>query len=362
MRLGPLSLKSSQVTYSSVPSDERYIHTCPTPGLGFHLPRHTHPRRDQISTDTPATPAMPPRLSFTPPLLNSATPWATSAADLAALYASPHTGAVTTRTSQLSGFPEDPAVHQKLLFAASSLNTYGYSPHPLRWYLDAIAGVIRASRAPQTKPFIVSVAGTPPQLRDAVLAVAAFAAQTTHVVLVEINLSCPNIPGKPPPAYDLAELLLCLEQLEDLPPAVPLGLKTPPYTHDAEYRVLLDALKQHPRVVSFITSTNTLGSALHVSRAEAGGEYRPTLGSAAGTGIGGLGGACIHWLSLGNVATIRRMLDAEDALRGVVVIGVGGVADRDAYERMLSVGAVAVGVGTALGEHGVGVFARILGV
>lgn len=300
---------------------------------------------------------MPPRLSFTPPLFNSATPWATSAAELAVLYASPHTGAVTTRTALLGGFPEDPAVHQKLLFAASSLNTYGYSPHPLRFYLDAIVSIVRA---PQTKPFIVSIAGTPPQLRDAVIAIAAFATQTTCTVLVEINLSCPNIPGKPPPAYDLAELLLCLGELEDLP-SIPLGLKTPPYTHDGEYSVLLAALKQHPRVVSFITSTNTLGSALHVSRVE-GGEYRPTLASAAGTGIGGLGGACIHWLSLGNVATIRRMLDAEEALRDIVVIGVGGVADHDGWERMLSVGAVAVGVGTALGENGVGVFARILGV
>lgn len=303
---------------------------------------------------------MPPRLSFTPPLLNSATPWATSAADLAALYACPHTGAVTTRTALLAGFAEDPDVHQKLLFAGSSLNTYGYSPHPLGFYLDAIAATVRGA---QTKPFIVSVAGSPAQLRAAVITIAEFAARTAYAVLVEVNLSCPNIPGKPPPAYDLAELLLCLDALEDLPaPSVPLGLKTPPYTHDAEYRVLLAALQQHPRVVSFITSTNTLGSALHVSRAGHGGELRPTLASAAGTGIGGLGGACIHWLSLGNVATIRRLLDADDALRDVVVIGVGGVADHEGWLRMRSVGAAAVGVGTALGENGVGVFARILGV
>lgn len=307
--------------------------------------------------------AMPPRLVFTPPLFNSATPWATSVAELAALYACPHTGAVTTRTSLLDGFPEDPAVHQKVLFPAaaaapaSSLNTYGYSPHPLRFYLDAIATIIRASRAPQTKPFIISITGSPTQLRDAVLAIATFAHETSYTLLAEINLSCPNIPGKPPPAYDLAELQQHLAALEDLPlPApVPLGIKTPPYTHAAEYRVLLAALTQHPRAVSFITSTNTLGSALHLSRVAD--TYQPTL---AGTGIGGLGGACIHWLSLGNVATIRRMLDAQQALAHVLVIGVGGVADRDGWERMRSVGAAAVGVGTALGESGVGVFQRIL--
>lgn len=61
------------------------------------------------------------------------------------------------------------------------------------------------------------------------------------------------------------------------------------------------------------------------------------------------------------MATIRRMLDAEEALRDVVVIGVGGVGDRDGWERMMSVGAVAVGVGTALGDKGVDVFGQILG-
>lgn len=76
--------------------------------------------------------------------------------------------------------------------------------------------------------------------------------------------------------------------------------------------------------------------------------------------MGGLGGAAIHWLSLGNVATIRRMLSAE-GMEGVAVIGVGGVADREGWERMLSVGAVAVGVGTALGDRGVRVFGDILG-
>lgn len=261
-------------------------------------------------------------------------------------------------------------MHQKVIFQtpasastgqASSLNTYGYSPHPLSFYLDATAAIIAASHAPQTKPFIVSITGSPTDVRDAVITINNFAKQTAHNLAIEINLSCPNIPGKPPPAYDLSELLAYLAILSDVASLVPLGLKTPPYTHDGEYKVLLDALKQHPYVVSFITSTNTLGSALHVSPVGGGGTYQPTLASAAGTGIGGLGGACIHWLSLGNVATIRRMLDAEDTLRDVAVIGVGGVSDRDGWERMLSVGAVAVGVGTALGERGVGVFGQILG-
>ena len=61
------------------------------------------------------------------------------------------------------------------------------------------------------------------------------------------------------------------------------------------------------------------------------------------------------------MATLRRMLDEHEALRGVEVIGVGGVSDRAGYERMRSVGAAAVGVATALGAGGVEIFGRILG-
>jgi dihydroorotate dehydrogenase (fumarate) len=319
---------------------------------------------------------MAPRVSFTPPLFNSATPWASSEDDLTALYNSPHTGAVTTRTSLLHGFAENPSVHQKVLFPAagtgvSSLNTFGYSPHPLGYYLDAINHIIKASQAPQTKPFIISVTGRPDEVKDAAVKIGLFARQSSYNLLIEINLSCPNIAGKPPPAYSLPDLLAYLSVLSEieLAASVPVGLKTPPYTHDGEYKVLLDALKEYPDVVSFVTSTNTLGSSLHLSSPPSlavseGGRrtvYQPTLSSETGTGIGGLGGACIHWLSLGNVATIRRLLNAEVGLRDIAIIGVGGVADRDSWERMLSVGAVAAAVGTALGDKRVGVFAEILG-
>ena len=83
--------------------------------------------------------------------------------------------------------------------------------------------------------------------------------------------------------------------------------------------------------------------------------------SSSGTGIGGLAGAALHPLALGNVATLRRMLDAHLQLRDVEIIGVGGVSDAEGFERMVSVGAVAVGVGTAFGVDGVGCFGRILG-
>jgi len=309
-----------------------------------------------------------PRVTFKPPLFNSASPWATTEIDLQDLYNSPFTGAVTTRTSLLAGFPHNPSIHQHTLFDSptNSLNTYGYSPYPLKFYLDTVKSVIAGTGKPQTKPFIISITGTPEEVAEAVTAVNDVAKAGYHL-LVEANLSCPNIPDKPPPAYSLPELKAYLDLLSKLKVGVPIGLKTPPYTYDAQFQVLLSALKAYPSLVSFITSTNTLGSSLHLSSqpslAASEGKraiYQPTLSSPTGTGIGGLGGASIHWLSLGNVSTIRRMLDQVQELKDVAVIGVGGVSDRDGWERMLSVGAEGVGVATALGENGVSVFAKIL--
>ncbi|CUS09965.1 unnamed protein product [Tuber aestivum] len=308
-----------------------------------------------------------PRVTFRPPLFNSASPWATTKTDLQELYNSPFTGAVTTRTSLLAPFHHNPSIHQHTLFdsPATSLNTYGYSPHPLSFYLDAVESIITDTGKPQTKPFIISITGTPEEVAEAVTAVDDVA-RVGYNLLVELNLSCPNIPDKPPPAYSLPELNAYLDLLSGLKATLPIGLKTPPYTYDAQFQVLLSALGAHPSLVSFITSTNTLGSSLHLSpqpslAVSGGGRavYRPTLSSPAGTGIGGLGGASIHWLSLGNVSTIRRMLDRAQGLEDIAIIGVGGVGDGDGWQRMLSVGAEGVGVATALGENGVGVFAKI---
>lgn len=58
------------------------------------------------------------RIIIDPPLLNSASPWASDLDDLQALYDTPYTGAVTTRTSTLKGFADDPAIHQVRIILA----------------------------------------------------------------------------------------------------------------------------------------------------------------------------------------------------------------------------------------------------
>ncbi|KAH0349945.1 FMN-linked oxidoreductase, partial [Aureobasidium melanogenum] len=316
-----------------------------------------------------------PLPTIDPPLLNSANPWCSTREDLEALYACPHTGAVTTRTSLLLGFSHDPSVHQHAFFSTqsqtattapdytisgkeypASLNTLGYSPTPIDTYLSWIEHIVTASSNKRPKPFIVSVTGSPKEVAECYSRVATLAAHIPAPLAVEVNLSCPNIANKPPPAYSGSALKEYLDALRNVPRTVSLGLKTPPYTYAGQFNTLIDTLRENgTSPIDFITSTNTLGSSLVLSQ-----QGRPLLPLAAGTGIGGLAGEPLHPLALGNVATLRRLLDEHAELRDIDIIGVGGVSDAAGLSRMQAVGAKVVAIGTALGREGIPVFAKIL--
>ncbi|KAF2856152.1 FMN-linked oxidoreductase [Plenodomus tracheiphilus IPT5] len=351
-------------------------------------------------------------LYISPPLLNSANPWCTTHKQLEELYNSPHTGAVTIRTSLINCFPHDSNIHQFAFFnpkslsasepnkdqagtpdTTGSLNTLGYSPIPLQEYLGFIStinsGLSDLKQGSHYKPFIISVTGSVDEVVQCYKLITTHQKTVRMVLAMEVNLSCPNIPGKPPPAYSTASLLEYLvalkkeiaSQLEPLESShpheghvhVPIGIKTPPYTYHDQFQGLVDALlgsakaepTHLPCPISFITATNTLGSSLLLAPTVENASGTPhsvfhhTLESATGTGIGGLAGAPLHPLALGNVYTIKGMLFQHKELEQIHIIGVGGVEDVDGYNRMRAVGAAAVGVGTALGRKGVRVFQEI---
>lgn len=314
---------------------------------------------------------MAPKLSIHPPLLNTACPWATTPAHLEALLRCPSTGAITTRTSLIEGFPHDDAVHRyAFLDPAStsgrapeargpsaspvgSINSLGYSPLPLDACLAALSDLSASLPLDVTckhKTAIVSVAGTPSAVAECYARILAASSGVSFPLAMEVNLSCPNIQGcLAPPGYDP----VCLgAYLAALPgdPLVPVGIKTPPYTYAGQFTALVDILALYAGRVSFVTATNTLGCSVF-NEAEGEGEGASWM-------EGGLAGAGIHPLSLGNVRMLRRALDGR-GLAGVQVIGVGGVHDAPGYRRMRGAGAEAVGLATALGARGVGVFESI---
>ncbi|KAK4104550.1 FMN-linked oxidoreductase [Parathielavia hyrcaniae] len=360
-----------------------------------------------------------PPLEIDPPLINSACPWATTLEDLRLLHACPSTGAVTTRTSLINGFDHGPAKHQYAFFDAAhrssaqnaSLNSLGYSPLTLETYLGFIQTISDEQPGRSRKGFIVSVTGTPEDIAASYKSVSSAATTVNFPLAMEINLSCPNIPNRPPPAYSEEALTTYLTHLQaaistahaDNTPRIPVGLKTPPYTYSTQFHALVSALEkatasittitgvdarkggggeeegekeQRTCPISFITATNTLGSCLLFSSSSSSSSFSSTTSSPSpatpvlpGSGIGGMAGSPLHPLALGNVATLRRMLDesgsASDVLSRVRLVGVGGVLDAEGYKRMRAAGADFVGLATGLGVKGVGVFdevGRVLGL
>jgi dihydroorotate dehydrogenase (fumarate) len=313
-------------------------------------------------------------LNFDPPLVNSSGPWATTLEDLKGLYESLHTGAITTRTSTLHGFNHDEKIHQYNFFdvgtlntkiesptGISSLNTLGYSPYTLQTTLENVKKLISGTTT--KKPVIISVTGSPEEVQEAIQQVTtAQSSIPDTTLLVEINLSCPNIVSKPPPAYSQEGLSSYFSMLQSLPSSpISIGIKVPPYSNPDNFASLEKAL--HILAVAspaglplhFITATNTLGNC-YIPNIDG----KDLLASADGSGIGGLAGAAIHPLTLGNVKILRTLLDKDPLLKSVEVIGIGGVSDAAGFKRMKAVGASIVGVGSALGLKGVGIFSSVL--
>ena len=221
------------------------------------------------------------------------------------VYDCPYTGAVTIRTSLWQEFMQDPSTHQYTFFSTthgasrsqintttysegrgyvvpdldetSSLNTLGYSPIPFMKYCEMLIELSRAGQLSQRpiKPFIVSVTGDEVQV----------GACLSHLIdlqnlpeiqcpglglMMEVNLSCPNIPGKPPPAYDGTSLMKYITVLAEIKQRhsgkgdIQVGIKTPPYSYHGQFITLIQCLEDSTRLaggcpITFITATNTLG-------------------------------------------------------------------------------------------------------
>ncbi|MYF24131.1 MAG: dihydroorotate oxidase, partial [Nitrospira sp. SB0678_bin_10] len=191
------------------------------------------------------------------------------------------------------------------------------------------------------KPIIASVAGlSPPDFLEAARAITAASPD-----LIEVNLSCPNIPGKPQIGYDVEASRALLLELKDIV-TVPIGVKLPPYFdpvhHEAAARMLQDV------GVDFLSLINSVGNGLVVDPDEECVVIKPK------GGFGGLGGAIIKPVALANVRAFWKLFDGR-----MPIIGTGGiVSGADVFEHILC-GASAVQIGTALVDEGVGVFERL---
>lgn len=163
---------------------------------------------------------------------------------------------------------------------------------------------------------------------------------------IELNLSCPNIIGKPQMGYDVEQSREVLQEVGKVCKK-PLGVKLPPYFDMAHFKEIATILNES--TVKFVTCINSPGNGLVIDTEKEEVVIKPK------GGFGGMGGPMVKPHGLANVRMFRTLLKGE-----ISVIGVGGITTgKDVFEYILT-GADAVQLATVFMQENTFVFERIV--
>ena len=164
--------------------------------------------------------------------------------------------------------------------------------------------------------------------------------------ITELNLSCPNVPGKPQLAYDFEATYETLKEVFSIF-SKPLGIKWPPYYDFAHFDQMADILNQFP--LTYVNAINSVGNGLYIDTEQEAVVIKPK------EGFGGIGGEYIKPTALANVRAFYTRLKPE-----IQIIGTGGIrTGQDAFEHLLC-GASMLQIGTELHKEGPEIFSRII--
>ncbi len=218
-----------------------------------------------------------------------------------------------------------------------SINSMGLPNLGYKEYLE----ITKQLKKITSKPIVASLAGMTPS--DIPVLMDAF--MESEVDMIELNLSCPNIKGKPQIAYDfemmdriLADVTKKLRK--------PFGIKLPPYFDPVHWEQAGAIFKKYP--INFLVCINSVGNTFVIDPETEKPVIRPK------GGFGGLGGDYVKPIALANVRAFSQLLGDK-----MSIIGVGGVrSGMNAFEFLLC-GADAVQVGTQFMKEGPDCFGRI---
>ncbi|WP_432720164.1 dihydroorotate oxidase [Jeongeupia wiesaeckerbachi] len=271
------------------------------------------------------------------PLMNASGVCCRTVAELDTLAASA-AAAMVTKSCTLEPRTGNPEPRYRSL-PLGSINSMGLPNEGYRYYLDYAERFDH-----ERKLLFLSISGL--TLDDNVEMIAAIR-EAVNPALLEINLSCPNVPGKPQTGYDFEAMDELLDEVNDAYKR-PFGVKLPPYFDISHFDAAAEVLNRYPRL-AFVTCINSIGNGLFIDAETESVVIKPK------DGFGGLGGAYVLPTALANVnAFYRRCPDKQ-------IIGCGGVqSGTEAFLHLLA-GASLVQIGTALYEEGPAVFERVLG-
>ena len=282
------------------------------------------------------TPCQIGSVTFNNRLLNAAGCLCTTETELLELAASSSGGIVTKSCTLLPRNGNSlPRYHETQTL---SINSTGLANEGWDFYSDFASTMKQCT----TKPYVVSVAGI--EKGDNILILSELNGNE-HIDMIELNLSCPNIVGKPQIGYDAAATDELLRTVFELSPSQPIGLKLPPYFDMCHFSTMADIFAQYP--ISFLTCINSLGNGFVFNT-----DLSPAIVPKGG--LGGIGGSVIKPFGLSNVRQFHTLLP------DIPIIGCGGIQNiRDVCE-YLECGASLVQIGTQFVREGVPLFDRLL--
>lgn len=276
--------------------------------------------------------------TFANPFMNAAGVMCSSTEDLVGMTKSA-SGSLVSKSCTPALREGNPAPRYQTL-PLGSINSMGLPNNGFDFYLDYAA----AQHDYAKKPLFLSMSGFS-AAENAAMCKRLAPVATEKGVILELNLSCPNVPGKPQVAYDFDSMREYLAAVSEAYPH-PFGVKMPPYFDFAHFDAAAAILNEFPKV-HFVTCINSVGNGLVIDAETESVVIKPKQG------FGGLGGRYVLPTALANVNAFYRRCP------GKLVFGCGGVySGEDAFMHVLA-GASMVQVGTALYEEGAAIFERL---
>ncbi|HFI0140822.1 TPA: dihydroorotate oxidase [Streptococcus suis] len=273
--------------------------------------------------------------SFDNCLMNAAGVWCMTKEELDGVKNSA-AGTFVTKTATLEYRAGNPEPRYKNV-PLGSINSMGLPNQGLDYYLDYL---LELQEEEPERTFVLSLVGMSPDETHTILKKVQ---DSAFQGLVELNLSCPNVPGKPQIAYDFETTETILREVFAYF-TKPLGIKLPPYFDIVHFDQAAAIFNQFP--LKFVNCVNSIGNGLYIEDESV--IIKPK------NGFGGIGGEYIKPTALANVHAFYQRLKPE-----IQIVGTGGVlTGRDAFEHILC-GASMVQIGTTLQKEGLVAFDRI---
>ena len=245
-------------------------------------------------------------------------------------------GSFVTKTATLEARAGNPEPRYRDV-PLGSINSMGLPNQGIDYYMDYLLS-LQESQPERT--FFLSLVGMSPDETHTLLKKVQ---NSGFKGITELNLSCPNVPGKPQIAYDFEATERILGEAFGYFDK-PLGIKLPPYFDIVHFDQAAEVFNRHP--LKFVNCVNSIGNGMYIEDESV--VIRPK------NGFGGIGGEYIKPTALANVHAFYQRLNPS-----IQIIGTGGVyTGRDAFEHILC-GASMVQIGTALHQQGIEVFERV---